>query len=472
MGEGVLFSQIALHHTLYTTHVYILNRFIYTLLLYLMSPFLLGWMALRARRVGGRWQVFGPARFGHYRHPAPATIHTWVHAASLGEMRAAQPLVRALLDEGKTVLLTHLTYTGRAEGERIFAAAILQGQLIQQWLPYDFPGSVRRFYKYYRPQVGVLIEREVWPNLLMAARRQRIPMVLASARFSARSLRQAVRIGNLMRAAYRSFTAVYAQSLRDAQRLEIIGARAVRVSGNFKFDVKNPIKQIESGQRFARRLGRKIIVIASTREGEEQLFARALHRYIDEEREQDLNPEQRTLFYLIPRHPQRFDEVDAWVNEQGWSTVRRSELLALGDGTRSSIERCRDVEVVLGDTLGELPWYYAQASIAIVGGSFGPFGGQNFIEACAAGVPVIVGPHTRNFEQAVQDALAEQAILQAANAPTAIKEAGRLLHESAERTQLADSGLHWMQKHRGSVQRVLTGINEILERQARRANRQ
>src|SRR5699024_137506 len=160
------------------------------LLLYLLSPFLLGWMALRARRVGGRWQVFGAARFGHYRHPAPDTIHTWVHAASLGEMRAAQPLATALLDEGKTAFLTHLTYTGRAGGERACVAAILQGQLRQQWLPYDFPCAVCRFCKYCRPQVGVLVEREVWPNLLLIARRQRIPMVLASARFSARSLRQ------------------------------------------------------------------------------------------------------------------------------------------------------------------------------------------------------------------------------------------------------------------------------------------
>jgi len=445
-----------------------LNRFIYTLLLYLLSPFLLGWMAVRARRVGGRWQVFGAARFGHYREPAPDTIHTWIHAASLGEMRAAQPLVKALLDQGKTVLLTHLTYTGRAEGERIFASAILQGQLIQQWLPYDFPGAVRRFYKYYQPQVGVLIEREVWPNLLLIARRKRIPMILASARFSARSLRQSMRIGRLMRAAYRSFTAVYAQSLRDAQRLEIIGARAVRVSGNFKFDVHSPVAQVEAGQHFAQRLGRKIIVLASTREGEEELFARALQRYIQIEREQDLNPEQRTLFYIVPRHPQRFDEVADWIQAQGWSMVRRSELLALGDGTRSSIDRCREVEVVLGDTLGELPWYYAQASIAIVGGSFAPLGGQNFIEACALGVPVIVGPHTRNFEQAVQDALAENALLQVPNAGAAIKEAGRLLHETAERNQLADSGLHWMQKHRGSVQRVLAGINEVLARQERR----
>src|SRR5699024_7583407 len=218
-------------------------------------------------------------------------------------------------------------------------------------------------------------EREVWPNLLLIARRQRIPMVLASARFSARSLRQSTRMGSLMRAAYRSFTAVDAPSLRDAQPFDIIGARAVRVPGQLDFEVHSTATRVEAGRHVAQRLRRKIIVLASTREGEEALFARALQRYIQEEREQDLNPEQRTLFYIVPRHPQRFDEVAAWIKEQGWSMVRRSELLVLGDGTRSSIERCREVEIVLGDTLGELPWYYAQASIAIVGGSFAPLGG-------------------------------------------------------------------------------------------------
>ncbi len=385
-----------------------------------------------------------------------------VHAVSLGEMRAAQPLVQALLSEGHKVLLTHLTYTGYAEGQRAFNKAIIDGQLIQQWLPYDFPGAAKRFYAHYQPQLIAVIEREVWPNLLHQARRADIPVLLVSARFSARSLRKAVRMGALMHTAYARFTAIYAQTFQDAQRLEHAGGKAVRVSGNFKFDVQLSADQVERGKWFADSLGRKIVVIASTREGEDQQFIDAIRRYIKREQQQDLDCHQRTLFYLIPRHPQRFESAATLLQAEGWNVVRRSELMQTGDGTSSSLACCKNADVLLGDSLGEMAWYYSQAQVAIVGGSFAALGGQNFIEACALGVPVIVGPHTRNFEQAVSDALAEGAALRANNAETAVKQAMQLLEDSTQRQRMADAGHHWVQKHTGSVQRVMTGINEVL----------
>lgn len=385
-----------------------------------------------------------------------------VHAVSLGEMRAAQPLVQALLLAGHRVLLTHLTYTGYAEGQRVFNTAIAEGQLIQQWLPYDFPGAAKRFYAHYQPQLIAVIEREVWPNLLHQARRVDIPVLLVSARFSARSLRKTVRMGALLRSAYGEFTAIYAQTFQDAQRLERAGGRGVRVSGNFKFDVALPADQIERGKQFAERLGRKIVVIASTREGEDQLFIDAIRRYIKREKQQDLDSRQRTLFYLIPRHPQRFETAATLLEAEGWKVIRRSQLMQTGDCTSSSLACCKEADVLLGDSLGEMPWYYAQAQVAIVGGSFVPLGGQNFIEACALGIPVIVGPHTRNFEQAVIDALAEGAVIRSTNAEAAVKQAMALLEDTAQRERMADAGLHWVQKHEGSVRRVMTGINEVL----------
>lgn len=440
-----------------------MNRFIYTLLLRLISPVLLAWMSVRARRSGGQWQIFSPARFGYYgkvTHAKKALI--MVHAVSLGEMRAAQPLVKALLSEGHHVLLTHLTYTGYAEGKRLFNTAIAEGQLIQQWLPYDFPGAAKRFYARYQPKLIVIIEREVWPNLLYQARRADIPVLLVSARFSARSLRKTVRMGVLMQNAYSRFTAIYAQTFQDAQRLERVGGRGVRVSGNFKFDVPLPCDQVKRGKEFAAGLGRKIVVIASTREGEDQLFIDAMRRHIRREHQQDLDARDRTLFYLIPRHPQRFESAAVLLKAEGWNVIRRSDLLQTGDCTTRSLACCKNADVLLGDTLGEMPWYYAQAHVAIVGGSFAPLGGQNFIEACALGVPVIVGPHTRNFEQSVSDALTEGAALRAPTAEAAIKQAMLLLEDNSQRQQMADAGLHWVQKHTGSVQRVMTGINEVL----------
>lgn len=440
-----------------------MNRFVYTLLLRLLSPALLAWMALRARRAGGDWQVFSPLRFGYYnkvvRPEGPLIL---VHAVSLGEMRAAQPLVQALLAEGHTILLTHLTHTGYAEGSRIFNSAIAEGKLIQQWLPYDFPGAAKRFYAHYQPHLIIVIEREIWPNLLHQAHKLGIPLLLVSARFSAKTLRQTIRMGPLMQRALSRFSAIYAQTFQDAQRLERAGGRGVRVSGNFKFDVQLSAKQVARGQELAARLGRKIVVIASTREGEDQLFIEAMRRYIRREQQQDLDASQRTLFYLIPRHPQRFESAAVLLEAEGWNVIRRSQLVQTGDCTSKSLACCEKAEVLLGDTLGELPWYYAQADVAIIGGSFAPLGGQNFIEACALGVPVIVGPHTRNFEQAVNDALAEGAALRASSPDAALKQAMQLLEDTSQRQRMADAGLHWVQKHSGSVQRVMTGINEVL----------
>ena len=439
-----------------------MNRFFYTASIRVLAPALMAWMGLRARRAGGDWQVLSGPRFGYYKGQAvPVQAPVWVHAVSLGETRAAQPLIRALLDQGETVLLTHMTVTGRKEGADAFAAEIEQGRLVQQWLPYDFPGSVRRFLAYYRPSAGVLIEREVWPNLVAAARRQRVPMMLASARFSESALVGSLRAGSVMREAYRSFRLVYAQSLADAQRLEQAGAHGVRVSGNLKFDMDLPQDKIARGRRFASDLNRRIVVIASTRETEDMDFSDAIAHYLRREREHGSELHAPILFVLVPRHPQRFEDAAAYLDKLGLRHVRRSALLQQGDASSSALQACRDVDVLLGDTLGEMYWYYALARVAIVAGSFQPLGGQNFIEASAIGVPVIVGPHTRNFEQAVQDALHAGAALRAGTPSAALQQAVELVDQPARHHRMSDAGLHWVQMHEGAVLRVLSGLAEI-----------
>ncbi|MCC2596123.1 3-deoxy-D-manno-octulosonic acid transferase [Pusillimonas sp. MFBS29] len=438
-----------------------MNRFFYTALIRILTPGLLGWMALRARRSEGEWGVCSGARFGHYASPSPLKRPVWVHAVSLGEMRAAQPLVQALLDQGESVLLTHMTVTGRAEGVRAFEQDIAQGRLLQQWLPYDYPGATRRFMEHYQPCAGVLIEREVWPNLLAAAREHRVPVMLASARFSDHALRQSLRLGSVMRQAYASFSAVYAQTLHDAQRLEQAGAAAVRVSGNFKFDVTPPSGKVKRGKAFAADLPRKVIVIASTREGEDELFIRSIGRQIKRARAQGRNLSEKILFCLIPRHPQRFDEAAEQLGKAGLQYVRRSQLIEAGDCGSTALELSSRATVLLGDTLGEMPWYYALSQVAIVAGSFQPLGGQNLIEACAIGVPVLVGPHTRNFEQAVVDAMDEGAALRASDPDAALQMALQLLDEPQRLSRMGEAGEHWVKKHTGAVARVVVGLNEL-----------
>jgi 3-deoxy-D-manno-octulosonic-acid transferase len=452
-----------------------LNRFFYTAFLRLLAPGLMGWMALRARRAGGRWEVWSGARFGHYAAPDADGRPVWVHAVSLGETRAAQPLVQALLDQGDRVLLTHMTATGREEAARLFAEAIARGRLRQEWLPYDFPGCVQRFMAHYRPVLGVLMEREIWPNLIAAARRARVPMVLASARFSDQSLRQSLRAGRVMREAYGNLQAVYAQTLQDAQRLEQAGASAVRVSGNFKFDIALPADKVARGRAFGAALRRKVVAIASTREGEDEMFVRALLKHARRADGRGRGLRERVLFCLIPRHPQRFDAAAALLREAGIACVRRSSLsgldrggaLELADGRAAAAAggqaaaRPGAPQVLLGDSLGEMPAYYAACDVAVVAGSFAPLGGQNLIEACSLGVPVLVGPHTRNFEQAVADAVEEGAALRVPDADAAVRMALQLLDQPKDLARMGQAGVHWVQKHTGAVARVLAGLNEL-----------
>lgn len=438
-----------------------MTRFIYTLLISLLSPGLMVWMALRARRAGGDWQVFAGERRGRYRQ-APVLQHpVWVHAVSLGETRAALPFIRALLDAGEQVLLTHMTATGRAEGARNFQEAIERGQLVQEWLPYDFPGPTKRFMRHFQPRVGVLIEREVWPNLLAAAKSHGVPMLLVSARLSDHALRQSLRLGSVMREAYASFYAVYAQTLQDAQRLEQAGAVAARVSGNFKFDISLPQCQIEAGREFSAHLGRKIVVIASTREGEDEPFIEAIRHAVRRASTLGRELQDELLFCLIPRHPQRFDEAAALLERAELPFVRRSDWRRVGEGGAVAARACEGKLVLLGDTLGEMAYYYSSSQVAIIGGSFAPLGGQNFIEACAVGVPVIVGPHTRNFEQAVVDAMDEGAALRAADPDAALKQALQLLDEPQRLGRMGEAGVHWVQKHKGAVSRVMATLGKL-----------
>jgi len=428
-----------------------MNRGVYSLALRALSPLVWLWMGHRARRAGGQWEIFSAERFGHAAPAVAAdtvaaswTAPVWVHAVSLGETRAAQPLLQALLDRGLPVLLTHMTATGRAEGARQYAEAIARGQLRQAWLPYDFPGATRRFMAAWRPRCGLLIEREIWPNLLAAARGAGVPMALVSARFSASSLRQAGRMGGVMREALGGLDSVLAQTAEDADRLVQAGAPSPVVTGNLKFDLVLPAAQVAAGQAWRERLGRRVVAVASTREGEDSGFIEAIKRHAA--------MPGAPLFLLIPRHPQRFDEAARLLSEAGLPYVRRSEGLEPGSQTA----------VLLGDTLGEMAFHYAASDVAIVAGSFAPLGGQNLIEACAAGVPVIVGPHTFNFKQAAEDAVAAGAALRAADAGQAVDAAMALLADEPRRQRAAEAALAWFRMHSGATGRTLDALEPWL----------
>jgi 3-deoxy-D-manno-octulosonic-acid transferase len=370
----------------------------------------------------------------------------WIHAVSVGETRAAQPLVAALRARhpGARLLLTCMTPTGRDTGRALFGDTV-----VQAYLPYDYPWAVARFLAAWRPDAGIVMETELWPNLVAAARRRRMPLMLVNARLSERSLDKGRRWGGLIRDALASLDAVAAQTAGDAARLGALGRANVAVTGNLKFDVEPDERLMALGRTWRDGCGgRPVVLAASTRDGEERPVLAAWR-----ERRASL-PGPAPLLLVVPRHPQRFDEVAAAVVQQGFALVRRSGAQAVADWASA--------DVVLGDSMGEMFAYYAAADVAVLGGSLLPFGGQNLIEGCAAGVPVVLGPHTYNFEEAAQQAVAAGAALRVADATEAVEAALALLGQPERCRAMASAGTSFAATHRGATARTMAVIESRL----------
>ncbi|MFN8894093.1 MAG: 3-deoxy-D-manno-octulosonic acid transferase, partial [Betaproteobacteria bacterium] len=352
-----------------------LLRAAYALALRLATPAFLARLWWRGRREPG-YREHQAERLGF--GPAEAPGRVWIHAVSLGETKAAEPLIAALRarDPALRLLLTHGTATGRAA-----ARALLREGDRACWQPWDTPGAVRRFLARHRPAVGVVMETEVWPVLLHEAARAGVPLLLANARLSERSARKGRRLAALLHPALARFDAVLAQTEADAARLRGSGARAVRVAGNLKFEIAVDGERLARGAAWKAALGRPVVLAAVTREGEEAALLAAWRAA----------PRGEALLVVVPRHPQRFDEVAALVAGAGFTLARRSGFA--GDAPAGEALRA---EVWLGDSLGEMPAWYALADVALLGGSFAPLGGQNLIEAAACGCPLLMGPHTFN----------------------------------------------------------------------------
>lgn len=409
----------------------------YTLLLWLGLPLIMVRLWLRARREPGYSRSVGE-RFGNYG-ARPDTPVLWVHAVSVGEVRASVPLVKALQSEypGHSILVTCMTAAGRDAIDQVYGNTVLSA-----FLPYDYPFAVRRFLDWFRPRLGLLVETEIWVNLLAGCRARGLPVVLASGRMSRQSARAYQRLSALTRPAFESLAAVCAQSEGDANRIASLGAHHVTVAGNLKFDVTPDTALIAAGSELRRSLGpRRTIVLASSREGEETLILRAWAEV----------PRTQTMLIVVPRHPQRFDAVEAMIRAEGLSVARRGR----GEPTASAA-------VLLGDTMGEMATYYAAADVAIIGGSLLPYGGQNLIEACASGVPVVIGPHVHNFSEVVRLAVKAGAAIQVADATAAARVALELLDDPQRRGAMGAAGIGLCNEHRGAAARHLATIRRLL----------
>jgi 3-deoxy-D-manno-octulosonic-acid transferase len=379
-------------------------------------------------------------RFGRYGE-RPGGPLLWVHAVSLGETRAAQPLVRALRERypDHRLLLTHMTATGRAAARELYPDALVS------FLPYDFPWAVARFLDHFRPRLGVLMETEIWFNLVRAAEARGIPMLLANARLSARSARGYARAGVLVRDALGALD-IGAQSADDASRLQHLGARAVTVTGNLKFDITPPENVAERAAALRALYGaRPVFLAGSTREGEETLLLDALAaRPLD------------ALTVIVPRHPQRFDEVAALLAKRGLAFVRRSEGRAVP----------ADCRFVLGDSMGEMFAYYAASDVALIGGSLLDYGAQNLIEAAAVGAPILIGPSSFNFADATTLAIEAGAAMRVTDAADAVAQAAAILGNGRAQQRMSEAGKAFAAAHTGATRRTMALVERLLAARA------
>ncbi|MEN9539601.1 MAG: hypothetical protein RLZZ126_1836 [Pseudomonadota bacterium] len=410
---------------------------------------------------------FVDERFGHYAQPPqPPGELVWIHAVSLGETRAAAILAQQMRQRhpGLRLLLTHGTATGREAG-----AKLLQPGDVQVWQPWDAPGPVQRFLRHFQPRIGILMETEIWPNLAAACARQGVPLVLANARLSDSSLRRSQQLAWLARPAYRRLTQVWAQTADDARRLQLAGAQVTGVMGNLKFDATPDADQLARAEALRQTWkGGGIVLFASSREGEELQLVESLkkikifseyssnHIAIKNRPEKYKNQAQ---IILVPRHPQRFDEVERLLKAHGYGVIRRSDW---GGAEAEALPVPQPQTLWLGDSMGEMALYYGLADAALLGGSFATLGGQNLIEAAACGCPVVMGPHTFNFAEAAEQALAEGAARRVADMDAGLRAAQDWLGDADSLRSASEQARGFATRHQGATQRLLDALQPCL----------
>ncbi|WP_410499530.1 3-deoxy-D-manno-octulosonic acid transferase [Chitinibacter sp. S2-10] len=413
---------------------------IYRLVLWLAFPLIWLYLLKRSRKQP-EYRLHWTERLGYFNQKHIAyglqsdTRPIWLHAVSVGEMRALHPIVLALRERypQAPLLLTCMTPTGRATAHELYGEQSGINACIV-FLPYDYPSAIRRFLHTFKPRLGVIIDTEIWPNCIAECHRQQIPLVLANARLSQKSLNGYLKVAPLMRVVLPQLAAVYAQSGQDAERLTQLGAQQVQVMGNVKFDSRLDPALIARGKDWKTALKRKILLLASSRDGEEALLLQHL----------GVLPAE-LLLIIVPRHPQRFDVVAELISARGLTLIRRSQWAG----------EAMSAQVLLGDSMGEMAAWFSAADVTIMGGSLLKFGSQNLIEAAACGSPILLGPSTFNFAQASSEAIAAGAAWQGDDAAAVGQQALQLLNDDVRREQMGQAGIVFSQAHRGATARLL-----------------
>jgi 3-deoxy-D-manno-octulosonic-acid transferase len=419
-----------------------------------LEPLLRRKLQRRGREEAGYLQAI-EERFGHYTQAPTQWGYVWVHAVSLGETRAAAVLMQALraAQPDIRILLTHGTATGRAQG-----VSLLQEGDVQVWQPWDTPAAVQRFLTQFKPRVGIILETELWPNWVAQCNKAHVPLVLVNARMSEKSMHQAQRLSWLSRPAYQGLSAVLAQTQADAERLQTLGAKVDAVLGNLKFDAKPDDAQLVLAKTWKQKLQRPVVLFTSSREGEEAMWLDTLQALKDVPLDHQHHI-HAVHWLVVPRHPQRFEEVAALIEQRGWKVSRRSQWVDGPDADHSHEAH----SIWLGDSLGEMALYYGLSDAALLGGSFAPLGGQNLIESTACGCPIIMGPHTFNFAEAAQLAEEAGAALRVQDMAQAVTTALQMVSFGPDENAHVQACMTFSQANRGAAQRSAMALLPYLK---------
>jgi 3-deoxy-D-manno-octulosonic-acid transferase len=417
-------------------------RFLYTVLFYILTPFILirlYWKGRKLPAYRARWKE----RFLGSQDNQIMSVDIWLHAVSLGEVIAAIPLIESFLNKNFRVCVTTMTPTGSEQVLRRFGVRVLH-----QYIPYDFPHALRRFFKVMQPRVGVIMETELWPNLIVEAKRAKVTLFLANARISDKAYAQYRMIDWLLKPILKNFTCIMTQSCVDASRYQMLSdsSTQIKILGNLKFDVKLPARPLDTVLSMKKMWGeeRPVLILASTHEDEEQQILRHL---------KTLQCDMPGVVVLIaPRHPERFEYVFELCLKLKYRTGRRSVLETID----------KDSEVIVIDSLGELISFYGVSDYAFVGGSFVPIGGHNVLEPIACDVPVLCGPFMQNSQTTVKELLVAKALTQVEDSSAFVSEIIKLHREKALVTLQVENAKKILHANQGAVIRHLEVIEQSL----------
>ncbi len=421
-----------------------LSLWLYAVFMRLAQPLLRRKLHKRAQ-AEPLYGQFIEERFGHYSQSSRQDW-IWIHAVSLGETRTAAILLQGLRQAlpGMKLLLTNGTATGREEGRKL-----LQDGDLQVWQPWDSPEVLDRFFSAFKPKLGLLLETEVWPLLVQGAQVHDVPLMLVNARMSDKSMLKAQRWPSLMQPAYAGLSAVCAQAQDDAIRLKALGAKVQGIFGNLKFDAKPDAVQLALGQSWRQLLTAPVVMLASSREGEESAWLAAWQTFILQRSDVHVH------WLIVPRHPQRVAEVESLLLSGGLRVSRRSTWGQEGPTHPTPV-------VLLGDSLGEMALYYSLSDVALLGGSFEKLGGQNLIEAAACACPIVMGPHTFNFAEASEAAQASGAAQRASDMAEAVRLAVETVQSKQAQQMRSNHAVQFAQQHGGATERTVLAVRELL----------